>query len=350
MKLPSLVALAVVSWSGLVAAEGPVQNAASRTASGPGGLEAAFRAAARAQSEPAWIGWEAPAVGRPRMCCFEEGDCCQGCRFEGHGGPGVESARREAVALEGDGRLKVLVRVEASRVDRVRAVSGNCPVDAGGRTLHWLADVRPAESVALLAGFLEASADRSRDLEHGTLAALALHAAPEADAALERLVAPGQPRERRKQAAFWLGNSRARRGFEILARVVPGDADDDFRAHAAFAFSQSPEPEAVDAMIGLARRDPSGHVRGQALFWLAQKAGTRATAAMLDAVRDDPDTGVKEKAVFALSQLPKDEGVPLLIRTARTSRNPEVRKKAMFWLGQSNDPRALAFFEEVLAR
>jgi HEAT repeat protein len=52
--------------------------------------------------------------------------------------------------------------------------------------------------------------------------------------------------------------------------------------------------------------------------------------------------------VFALSQLPKDEGIPLLIRTARDNRNPAVRKQAMFWLGQSGNPRALAFFEEVL--
>jgi hypothetical protein len=49
-----------------------------------------------------------------------------------------------------------------------------------------------------------------------------------------------------------------------------------------------------------------------------------------------------------LSQLPKDEGVPKLIDVARKHRNPEVRRQAMFWLGQSNDPRALAFFEEVL--
>jgi len=57
---------------------------------------------------------------------------------------------------------------------------------------------------------------------------------------------------------------------------------------------------------------------------------------------------VKKKAVFALSQLPKDEGVPLLIQVARTNHNPAVRKQAMFWLGQSHDPRALAFFEQVL--
>jgi hypothetical protein len=35
---------------------------------------------------------------------------------------------------------------------------------------------------------------------------------------------------------------------------------------------------------------------------------------------------------------------------AKTNRNPEVRKQAMFWLGQSNDPRALDFFEQVLSR
>jgi hypothetical protein len=27
-----------------------------------------------------------------------------------------------------------------------------------------------------------------------------------------------------------------------------------------------------------------------------------------------------------------------------------VRKQAMFWLGQSKDPRALKFFEEILSR
>jgi len=90
-------------------------------------------------------------------------------------------------------------------------------------------------------------------------------------------------------------------------------------------------------------------VRGQALFWLAQKAGKKAASTITDAIENDPNTEVKKKAVFALSQLPKDDGVPKLIEVARNNRNPAVRKQAMFWLGQSNDPRALAFFEEVLS-
>ena len=43
-------------------------------------------------------------------------------------------------------------------------------------------------------------------------------------------------------------------------------------------------------------------------------------------------------------------GVPLLMQLARTHRSVEVREQAMFWLGQSRDPRAVNFFEEVLLR
>ena len=38
----------------------------------------------------------------------------------------------------------------------------------------------------------------------------------------------------------------------------------------------------------------------------------------------------------------------MLIQVARTHTNPAVRKQAMFWLGQTRDPRAVKFFEEIL--
>jgi len=42
--------------------------------------------------------------------------------------------------------------------------------------------------------------------------------------------------------------------------------------------------------------------------------------------------------------------VPKLIEVARSHRSPEVRKQAMFWLGQSHDPRAIQFFEDILLK
>ncbi len=119
---------------------------------------------------------------------------------------------------------------------------------------------------------------------------------------------------------------------------------------ATMAISQHAGPEATDLLIDRAKNDTSTHEREQAIFWLAQRAGKKSAEAISDAIINDPDTGVKKKAVFALSQLPKDEGVPRLIEVAKTQRNPEVRKQAFFWLGQTHDPRALAYIEEVLSK
>ncbi len=91
--------------------------------------------------------------------------------------------------------------------------------------------------------------------------------------------------------------------------------------------------------------------RRQSVFWLGQAAGEAATRGLTDLVDDrSTDRDVREQAVFALSQRPHDEGVPALIRIAKENPDPELRKKAIFWLGQSDDPRALALFEELLTK
>lgn len=89
--------------------------------------------------------------------------------------------------------------------------------------------------------------------------------------------------------------------------------------------------------------------RRNAVFWLGQAAGAAAGLA-LDSIAGDErgDRGVRKQAVFALSQRSAGEGVPALIRIARSNRDPELRKTALFWLGQSDDPRALDLFEEIL--
>lgn len=95
----------------------------------------------------------------------------------------------------------------------------------------------------------------------------------------------------------------------------------------------------------------SRKVRRTAVFWIGQAAGDAATRGLTDLVDDrSADREVRETAVFALSQRPKDEGVPALIRIARENPDPELRRKAIFWLGQSDDPRALSLFEELLTR
>lgn len=91
--------------------------------------------------------------------------------------------------------------------------------------------------------------------------------------------------------------------------------------------------------------------RKNAVFWLSQAAGDAATKGLTDLAEDDAeDRDVRDQAVFALSQLPPGEGIPVLLRLARSNKDPKVRRKALFWLGQSDDPRVLALFEEILTK
>jgi hypothetical protein len=145
----------------------------------------------------------------------------------------------------------------------------------------------------------------------------------------------------------WLTDVAPEESVAFLAGLVGrhGDADDVFvalRAHAA--------PQAAEVVIRAAKSDRDPEVREKAVFWLSQMASDKAVQAIGEALENDPETEVKEQAVFALSQLPNEEGVPHLLRVARTHANPRVREKALFWLGQSEDPRAIALFEEILLR
>jgi hypothetical protein len=148
----------------------------------------------------------------------------------------------------------------------------------------------------------------------------------------------------------WLSGVPAAASTSFLKNLAESNTADHLQNAAVFAISQHEEPTAIAALEDLARPPRPAHIREQAIFWMAQEAGTRAASFIQNAITNDPDTEVKKKAVFALSQLPAGEGVPKLIEVARQNRNPEVRKQAFFWLGQSNDQRALAFIEEVLAR
>ena len=390
-----------------------------------------FRSAVAAQADTGWIGYAVPVAGERNMCCsnsgsswmsgsviVSDGACCSSCRLE---------PSREAVAsststqptrpggpikLEASARATVLFRVVNRAVERIRIFSEDCELDAGGRPVTWLENVRPADSVALLESLAIPAADRADKLSDGAISAIALHGDPAADAALDRLIAVNQPESVRRKIPFWLGNARGAHGLEVLRRLLRDDPSAEVRKRAIFGVSQSKEPGAfetlanvartgstpamrseavfwvaqtrnpkapavvqevlekdstpevrkkavfalsqleqnsgVDALINVARNNADASVRGEAIFWLGQKAGTRAASEITDRIEQDPDTEVKKKAVFALSQLPKDEGVPRLIQVARTNPNPAVRKQAMFWLGQSKDPRAIDFFAEIL--
>ena len=229
-----------------------------------------LQALAGTLTEPTWLGYTQPLIaGEHNMCDYWN----DGNRY---------TQSTDPIRLEPAGFFFVMFRIEEKQITRIRTYSANCPLDAGGKAVHWFNNVSVSDSVGYMKTFMSSTA--ARKLTDSAVTVLAL--------------------------------------------------------------TEGQQP--LNELIAIAGNGTTASIKGNALFWLAQRAGQKAVGTITAAIENDPDTEVKKKAVFALSQLPKDEGVPLLIRQARSNKNAAVRKQAMFWLGQSKDPRALKFFEEIL--
>jgi hypothetical protein len=368
LPMAALLLTSALAASAQMAGAPQVTNAQMESRAISGTLESTVRVITSSQTTAAWVGYSVPMIApgdgrRIMMCCGNWNSDygvqnCGPCVLESTRGMNMSETDRPAtnsgpVKLEGPTTMFVLLRVADHKIGRVATYTEDCQIDAGGLHFTWLTGVNPAESVALLATIVadtNYSAREGRDPGDSAIRAIAMHGDASADRVLASFVTADRPEALRSKTAFWLGNARGRSGFEVLKRMAKSDTSPAVRDQVTFALSQSREKEAVDELVRMAKEDESVRVRGQALFWLAQKAGDRAIGAISSAIDNDPDTEVKKKAVFALSQLPKDEGVPLMINVASNNKNPAVRKQAMFWLGQSKDPRAIAFFEQILTR
>lgn len=131
-----------------------------------------------------------------------------------------------------------------------------------------------------------------------------------------------------------------------LAQQVPGGVGEDL----VFPATLADGVEVWPRLVTMARDQALPRdTRKAAIFWLGQAAGDRAVQALGDLVdQSGADVDVQEQAVFALSQLRDGAGVEPLLEIARRHANPRIRKSAMFWLAQSDDPRAVALFEDLL--
>lgn len=142
----------------------------------------------------------------------------------------------------------------------------------------------------------------------------------------------------------------ARAAMEYLLSLAEGAPTAAVGERALLPALLADSVDASSKLLAIARNtSAAAEVRRSAIFWLGQAAGQKATAGLKSLLSDD-DVNVRKQAVFALSQLRNDEGITALIAVVKNNRDPIVRKQALFWLGQSQDPRVLALFEDILLR
>jgi hypothetical protein len=96
------------------------------------------------------------------------------------------------------------------------------------------------------------------------------------------------PIELRKTALFWAGQSSL--PLAQLVAAYPDLRDHSLREHFTFVLSQRPERAAVEKLIDIVQHDDDRDVRRQAIFWLGQTKDPRARDFLRDLIAKGGDT------------------------------------------------------------
>lgn len=293
-----------------------------------------------------WLSYDVPMQpGLRTPCCFDwngrksvnPGVCRLGERDWNSG-----HSDDDPIAPAGS-TLRVLARRDADGFDRLRSIGSTCAIDTAGATVVEAGRLPVGDSLAFLQAALE-SGEKERS---NALMAIAHHAGNEADRLLSD-AAHGDNRRLRRDAPFWLANTRGEFGYRTVRDLIEADPDGEELNQLVFALSISPVDEASAELRRLARSHADAKLRGEAMFWLAQDDDPEAETILKAAVTGDASVHVRKKAVFALSQLPAERAVPVLRELVEHAASREVRKEALFWLAQIDDDAVLPVFDELL--
>lgn len=168
-----------------------LQNGNVQTRPASAGLEATFKQIIASSPQPLWIAYSVPiAEGEHHQCGW---------------GP-------NRVMLEGARELLMFYRIEQGEVKRIRTLTEDCEIDAGGMPVHWLTSVGPAESVAMLAKMTTKFTQ--------SVNAIGLHRDPAVVPALIAIIDQERTSRAGKQAMSLLGKSNDQRALQYLGKVL----------------------------------------------------------------------------------------------------------------------------------
>jgi hypothetical protein len=221
-----------------------------------------LRALASTLTEPTWIGYAQPMIdGEHNMCDYWN----DGMRY---------SSSTDPIRLEPADFFFVLFRVDNKEIIRIRTFSANCPLDAGGKAVHWFNTVAVTDSVNFLKTFVGPSA--TRRMMDSAVTAIAL---TEGQQPLDELIAiarDGATATVKGQGLFWLAQRAGQKAVGTITAAIDNDPDTEVKKKAVFALSQLPKDQGVPLLIDQARNNKNPAVRKQAMFWLGQSKDARA--------------------------------------------------------------------------
>jgi len=271
MRTAAFALIGVLAASAVFAQQPNFVNARMVSRAAQPDVTRAIADIAKAQVEPAWIGYAVPALNNQSFG-YNDG-WSERCRLEQQRvNPATNAPVQGPIRLEPAPNVMVLIRLQTNAIRRIRTLSADCQVDAGGLQVYWLGDVNAAQSVEFLKTLV---ANELRDHSDSALSAIALHLDAAASAAILDLAKNGAPRLRQR-ALVWIARRAESQAAGIITQAIDNDPDVEVKKQAVSALGQLPRDEGVPLLIKLARSHTNPVVRKQAMQRLGQLNDPRA--------------------------------------------------------------------------
>jgi hypothetical protein len=186
-----------------------------------------------------------------------------------------------------------------------------------------------------------------------SLNVVAASPAPEAMSMLLTIVKSSTNPKARRDAIFWLGQSRGDKDaiVDTIVGLLPTLAEDDSEA-VAYTLSQIRSDKSINALVTIARdKNKSEKTRTNSVFWIGQSRAQNRVRLLDDIYKSSMDNSkIRQQVLVALSQTREPQAVTLLGNVASTDPDIEVRKQAVFWIGQSRSTEANQVLEDLLRK
>lgn len=155
--------------------------------------------------------------------------------------------------------------------------------------------------------------------------------------------------ELRGEAIFWVGQRGDDQAADALIALLDSERDLSLRKKIIFSLAQMNNPKARGKLMDVVRNSDNPELRGETIFWLAQTGGDDTVNFLSQLYDSEKTIEVKKKIIFSLTQAKnRKAALQKLMAIAKSDPSPEARKEAVFWIGQSHDPEAIKFLEDIL--
>jgi HEAT repeat protein len=171
---------------------------------------------------------------------------------------------------------------------------------------------------------------------------------PKARQLLSELARSAPSSETRRAAILSLAIHGGEASLDELLSLYDSETNQEVKKQLLLALFMSNKPRARTKLLEVARSEPNIELRKASILWVAQGGNEQAIDMLAQLYDGEANEGVKEQLIMSMSLSRNKTALRKLMEIAKNSPSVELRKKAIFWLGQSNDPEAKKFIEDIL--